>query len=130
MALFNSKKDKKVEKKEAASEVEAKEKATSKEVGSFQLEASDYNAVLLRPRITEKATDHQQNNVYTFEVNADSTKKSISEAFRKIYKVNPIKVNITKNPAKKVWLRGRVSTKKGVKKAHVYLREGDKIDLV
>ena len=131
MSLFNSKKEKKEEttdlKKEEVSTTEEKTVSTEEIVVSQE---RDLSRVILRPRITEKATDRQQFNVYTFEVSPDATKGAVAEAFHKIYKVTPVKVNITKSPAKRIWLRGKAGTKKGVKKACIYLKEGDKIELV
>jgi len=86
--------------------------------------------IILNPRITEKATDKQQDNVYVFEINSDSNKRMIIRAFYQIYKVRPLKVNIAKNPSKNVSARGKKGVKSGVKKAYIYLKEGDKIDIV
>jgi large subunit ribosomal protein L23 len=83
---------------------------------------------LLRPRITEKATKVLEGNVYTFEVAPDSTKRDVIEAIKAYYKVSPVKVHVVKNPAKRVFIRGKRGVKSEVKKAYVYLKEGDKIE--
>jgi large subunit ribosomal protein L23 len=87
-----------------------------------------YANTLLRPRITEKASFLAGSNVYAFEISKDATKNQVSEAVKVFYNVTPIKVNIVKNPAKKVFLRGKKGVKSGVKKAYVYLKAGDKIE--
>lgn len=87
-----------------------------------------YADILIRPRITEKASLVLENNVYTFEVAPDATKNQIEGAIKIFYKVNPVKIRIVKNPAKKVFLRGKKGVKAGVKKAYVYLKRGDKIE--
>lgn len=87
-----------------------------------------YADILIRPRITEKATLVLESNVYTFEVAPDATKNQIEGAIKIFYKVNPVKIRIVKNPAKKVFLRGKKGVKAGVKKAYVYLKKGDKIE--
>lgn len=85
---------------------------------------------LIKPRITEKASlKSETENVYVFEVVKDSNKKSISKAVAELYKVTPVKVNITKNPSKAVFVRGKWGTKSGVKKAYVYLKKGDKMEI-
>jgi len=89
---------------------------------------SKFANILLRPRITEKATFVSGANVHTFEVDSKATKKQIVEAVRAFYKVLPVKVNIVKNPAKNVFIRGRKGIKAGVKKVYVYLKKGDKIE--
>lgn len=91
------------------------------------LKAKHFNT-LIRPRITEKATFVSEANVHTFEVDSKATKKQIAEAIRVFYKVSPVKINIVKNPAKEVFIRGKKGTKAGVKKAYVYLRKNDKLE--
>ena len=87
-----------------------------------------YSAVLKRPRITEKANMAALKNVHTFEISTTATKKDVAETIKAFYKVNPVKVNIVKNPSKEVFLRGKKGFKSGVRKAYVYLKKGDKIE--
>ncbi len=86
--------------------------------------------VIKKPRITEKATVGAEKGQYIFEVTPDSNKASVAKAIQQMYKVVPAKVNIVRTPAKKVFVRGKVGTKQAVKKAIVFLKKGDKIDLV
>lgn len=86
--------------------------------------------VIKKPRITEKATVGTEKGQYIFEVTQDSNKASVAKAVEQMYKVVPLKVNIVRTPAKKVFVRGKVGTKQAVKKAIVFLKKGDKIDLV
>lgn len=87
--------------------------------------------VLLKPRITEKAAlAADKSNVYVFEVSKISTKKSISASVHEVYGVTPLKVCVTTMPSKKVIVRGKRGVKKGGKKAYVYLKKGDKIELM
>lgn len=87
--------------------------------------------IIKKPRITEKSGLQAENaGIYTFEVTDVSNKKNIAKAITEIYKVTPVKVNITKLPTKKIFARGKKGTKSGVKKAVVYLKKGDKIDFV
>ncbi len=87
-----------------------------------------YANVLLRPRITEKANTAVEKGVYAFEISDKANKKEVNEAVKAFYKVTPIKINIVRNPAKAVFVRGKKGTKSGVKKAYVYLKKGDKIE--
>ena len=87
--------------------------------------------IIKKPRITEKSgIQAESTSVYTFEVTAEANKKNITKAIKEIYKVTPVKVNITHLPAKKVVSRGKLGMKSGVKKAVVYLKKGDKIEFV
>jgi len=89
------------------------------------------NNVLLRPRITEKAAlGADKLNVYVFEVTQSATKKSISDSVHEVYGVVPEKVRVTAIPSKRVFVRGKKGVKKGGKKAYVYLKKGDKIELM
>ena len=87
-----------------------------------------YSNILLRPRITEKASFVMEANVHTFEIARDATKKQVAEAIKAYYKVVPVKINLVKNPTKKVFIRGKKGSKAGVKKAYVYLKKGDKLE--
>jgi large subunit ribosomal protein L23 len=87
--------------------------------------------VLIRPRITEKAAlGADKSNVYVFEVTKNSTKKSISASVEALYKVKPRQVRVATIPAKRVFVRGKRGVKTGGKKAYVYLKKGDKIELI
>lgn len=130
MALFK-KKDKKEESVEKQSEsTKAVEVASKTEKKEVEINPNNVFAeAILRPRITEKATYMQQQNVYVFEVDSKANKQNISKAFQKIYKVDPVRINITKNPSKRVIVRGKRGEKTAVKKAYVYLKEGDNITI-
>jgi large subunit ribosomal protein L23 len=87
--------------------------------------------VLLCPHITEKAAlGADKSNVYVFEVAKDATKKSISASVRDSYKVTPEKVHMLTIPSKRVFVRGKKGVKSGGKKAYVYLKKGDKIEII
>ena len=88
-------------------------------------------SVLLRPRITEKAAiSADKNNVYVFEVTSNATKPSIAASVKAQYKVTPVKVRVAMIADKRIVFRGRPGVKKGGKKAYVYLKKGDKIELL
>lgn len=119
MALFGSKK-KTVEKKVTEKAVVVKAPA-----GSYITKDE-----ILRPRITEKSgIAHESSNVYTFEVAQTATKHSIARAIQSLYKVTPVKVRTVSLPAKNVFVRGRRGVQSAVKKAMVYLKKGDKIEI-
>ena len=85
---------------------------------------------ILKPRITEKAgIMNESNNVYTFEVAKNSTKHTIANEIKALYKVTPTKVSIVNLPARNVLVRGKKGTQSAVKKAFVYLKKGDKINI-
>ncbi len=92
---------------------------------------NENNRVILRPRITEKASLlAESGNVFTFEITSEATKLQVRKAVASIYGVIPVKVSIARNPSKNVFSRGKMGMVSGVKKAYVYLKKGDKIELV
>lgn len=86
--------------------------------------------IIKNPRITEKASGIAEENVYSFDVFSNANKTEIKKAIFDIYKVKPIKVNILPIPYKEVMLRGKKGKKGGGKKALIYLKEGDKIEII
>ncbi len=85
--------------------------------------------IIKRPRVTEKATIATDKNQYVFEVSGRASKISVAKAIKDIYGVTPIRVNITRNPGKTKFVRGKVGHTSGVKKAVVFLKKGDKIEI-
>jgi large subunit ribosomal protein L23 len=121
MALFGKKKE---ENKEAA--VTAKKSVPALATGH------NLSGILAKPHFTEKTVKLGEANVYTFEVKRDATKFQVRDAVKALYNVTPVKVNIVnKRPAH----RPKGSTNRtvkvpGMKKAYVYLKKGDTINLV
>ena len=59
----------------------------------------------------------------------NSTKHTIAQEIKSLYQVTPEKITIVNLPARKVFVRGRKGTQSAVKKAMVYLKKGDKINI-
>ena len=125
-ALF---KKKSTETKASPTEIKEKESANGVKTKAVYV---DVFAVLHRPRITEKATFATDRDVYVFEIAPNANKKDVARAVKEIYNVTPIKVNIAAIPYKRIdsFVRKRRGTKGGGKKAYVYLRKGDRIELI
>lgn len=85
---------------------------------------------VLGPRITEKAALLQDKGCYVFNVSTDSTKSEIKKEIETMYKVTVTKINIAKAAKKQILNRNGRGVRGGVKKAYVYLKEGDKINLM
>lgn len=81
------------------------------------------------PRITEKASFAVEKGVYTFDLKAGANKSEIVKEIFTKFKVKPVKVNILSVKDKTKTVRGRKTVVRGGKKALVYLKKGDKIDL-
>lgn len=93
--------------------------------------ARDLSHVLRHARITEKATMHQGMGVYTFDIAENVSKRDVMQAVRALYKVTPRKVAIVQVPAKvrRSARTGKTGTKRGGKKAYVYLKKDETITL-
>ena len=127
MALFSQKKETKTEEKAAEQVVEKKES-----VNNALPTDRDLASVLIQPRITEKAVGMSEKNVYTFIVRRDATKYDVRDAVQALFNVTPVKVNIVNKTPRQYMsrMKGRRLTEKGMKKAYVYLKDGDSISLV
>ena len=88
------------------------------------------NEVLIKPILTEKATNLVQNQVYMFEVDLKANKHQVKQALEKLYKVKTgeVKMMIRKGKEKKVGKKGLLKKTADRKIAFVKLIEG-KIDL-
>lgn len=126
MGLFGKKETKNTETAPAVKETAQKTAAPKLSAGR------NLASVILKPRITEKAALSLDKNVYTFEVHKNATKYDVSDTIKALYNVTPVKVHIVQNAPRTSMsrARGRKITHKGLKKAYVYLKKGDRIDLV
>ena len=121
-------------KKEPAPAAAPKREVTPKKlaVASAPVESPQggaHAAVLLRPHVTEKGADASM-GVYAFEVARGATKRQIAAAVQGLYNVAPRKVAVLPITRKQVVVRGRRGVKGGGKKAYIYLKKGEKIEVV
>ena len=84
--------------------------------------------IIQKPLSTEKSTNLNQFNQYSFIVSKHSKSSEIKEAIQKIFKVKVIKVNTSIVRGKKKSFKGSIGYKKDYKKAIVTLAEGNMID--
>lgn len=91
-----------------------------------------HSKILLSPRITEKGAYLSEHGVYVFNVAQDANKQEIAAAVKSVFKVTPRQVRIVAIPRKSVQTRGtnRRGMTRGGKKAYVYLKKGETIELV
>ena len=89
--------------------------------------AASYASVV-RPHVTEKSILLSERGTYAFDVFPYANKKQIAEFVRSYYGVTPVAVRIARKAGQKKFIRGRLGTKAGLKKAYVTLKAGDKIE--
>ena len=85
-------------------------------------------SIIKKPLTTEKSTNIQQFNQYTFIVAKDSNTYEIKNAIEKIFKVKVVKINTQINRGKLKSFKGNIGFRKDIKKAIVTLKEGNTID--
>lgn len=88
--------------------------------------------LFLKQVITEKATGHEKDGKYQFFVRKDATKIDIREAFKKIYGVDVIKVNVMRTAGKtKMTKAGMSAVKKpALKKVIITTKSKKTVDIL
>tara|TARA_B100000989_G_scaffold272417_1_gene229814 strand:+ start:516 stop:833 length:318 start_codon:yes stop_codon:yes gene_type:complete len=84
--------------------------------------------IIKRPITTEKSTNLQQFNQYTFVVSKNSNSFEIKNAIQMIFKVKVSKVNTSILRGKGKTFKGQYGFRKDVKRAIITLEEGNTID--
>ena len=84
--------------------------------------------IIQKPISTEKSTNLNQFNQYSFVVSKNSKSSEIKEAIQRIFKVKVVKVNTSIMKGKLKSFKGSIGYKKDFKKAIVTLAEGNTID--
>ena len=85
-------------------------------------------SIIHRPLMTEKSTNLNQFNQYSFVVSKDSNVNEIKHAIEKIFKVKVIKVNTSILRGKLKNFKNVSGYRKDIKKAIVTRAEGNTID--
>ena len=84
--------------------------------------------IIHKPISTEKSTNLNQFNQYSFVVSKNSKSSEIKEAIQRIFKVKVIKVNTSIMKGKLKSFKGSIGYKKDFKKDIVTIAEGNMID--
>jgi len=106
--------------------------AVVKAVQPARINTKSVTSAIIKPRITEKAALLSDKNVYTFEIKKGASKFDVRDAIKALYNVTPERVHIVnKQPRHSMSrARGRDMMENGLRKAYVYLKKGDRIELV
>jgi len=84
--------------------------------------------IIQKPILTEKSTNLNQFNQYSFRVDLKATSLEIRNAIEKIFKVKVSKINTSIVRGKRKTFKGVSGYKKNYKKAVLTLKEGQTID--
>tara|TARA_B100001029_G_C14715387_1_gene262302 strand:+ start:215 stop:529 length:315 start_codon:yes stop_codon:yes gene_type:complete len=85
-------------------------------------------SIIHKPLMTEKSTNLNQFNQYSFVVAKSSNSNEIKLAVEKIFKVKVTKINTSIMRGKPKSFKGNIGFKSDIKKAIVTLSEGNTID--
>ena len=85
-------------------------------------------SIIKSPMMTEKSTNLNQFNKYSFIVSRDSNNQEIKLAIETIFKVKVNKINTLVTRGKLKSFKGSLGYKNDIKKAIVTLAEGNTID--
>jgi len=99
------------------------------EENGLKTEKSKTGLLILSPRLTEKASQLSNQNIYTFNVKVEADKLSLAREIKKTHKVTPTKITIINQPRTRLFSRGKFGYKSGFKKAQVFLKKGEKLNL-
>lgn len=110
-------------------QVPKKEKLQPKKVKPKKEDTGEAWRILIKPLKTEKVTYLGIFNQYAFAVAPSANKIEIRKAIKKVYGVDPIKVNIINRQGKKVRYGRTEGRTKKWKRAIVTLAQGQKIEL-
>ena len=89
----------------------------------------EYQDIIRRPIVTEKATMASESGAVVFEVAMDSSKPIIKEAVEALFNVKVKAVNTTISKGKIKRFKGQLGKRKNTKKAYVMLEDGNTIDV-
>ena len=86
--------------------------------------------IIKNPRITEKASNSLEQNVYTFDIAKSANKTEVKRAIESLYKVKVVGVKIIIVSGKTRRMGKSQGWKKGYKKAIIRVKQGQRIEAV
>ena len=124
-------KEKEKEAKEKVEESKKEPRETVEKKKETKQKKKDFNYQILHsPYLSEKAALLAEKNQYVFRVYPHANKKEIKKAVEGMYGVNVVSVRVINLPSKRRMWRGREGWKKGLRKAIVKIKEGQKIEIL
>ena len=115
-------------KKETKKQSDAKSTETKTSMQSMNAN-SNAHAVVLRPRMSEKALIGESSGVYVFEIAANATKIDVKHAIKDLYGITPTTVRVVNIDGKKIRFGARIGRRNDWKKAIVTLPKGKTISI-
>lgn len=85
--------------------------------------------IIIRPHVSEKASELQKLNRYVFEVDSAANKHDIALAIRDLYGIKPLSITIVNKKSRQIRFGRSAGATKAWKKAMVTLPAGKTIDV-
>lgn len=125
---------KQVVKAEQKDEKKKPKKATKaeepkKEKKAVQIISKKATHTLIEPIVTEKSAQLSDRGVIVFKVAEDANRVTVRNAFRELYKITPVKVNVMNVRGKSIRFGRTTGQTQNYKKAIITLPEGKRIDV-
>ncbi len=122
------------EKKVVATKKPVSSKSEKKEISKDSKKAATSVSkislqTLVRPIVSEKSAQLNDNFVIVFEVARNANRVQVRNAFRELYKVTPVKVNIMNVRGKRVRFGRIIGKRNDYKKALITLPKGTRVDI-
>lgn len=109
---------------------EKKEKETKeKKEKVTKVMRAETTKVILAPVVTEKSARMASANTYVFEVDLHATKGQVRTAFKELYGMRPVRVNVIVMRAEPVRFGRRIGKRRAWKKAFVTVPKGKQIQV-
>jgi len=105
----------------------AEKKTTKKKAVSMLSRVA--TSTILEPVVSEKSAQLSDNNVLVFKVAKTANRVQVRNAFRELYKVTPLRVNIINNRGKRVRFGRTQGKRSDWKKAMIFLPKGVNVDI-
>lgn len=112
-----------------ATKATAKKAATEAKAPVSKMVSEVTARTLLAPLVTEKSAHLADAGVYAFLVPVSANRVTVGQAFRDLYKVTPVKVNIIRVHGKEHRFGRTMSRRSDWKKALVSVPKGTRIDI-
>ena len=94
------------------------------------MKAMNAYQVIIRPLVTEKAVEQEEQNTYWFAVHVSANKTQIKKAVEEVYDVHVRLVHTIRQKGKRRRARGRDYLMSEWKKAAVTITPGERIDII
>ncbi len=118
-----------VEKKEKKTEKEGEKTEKKETTKAKKVLRGETTRVIVAPVVTEKAAHLAEKNTYVFRVQVKATRVQVASAFKELYGVQPVRVNMVNLRAEPVRFGRSKGRERAWKKAYITTPKGKSIQV-